>query len=182
MNSTLFPKIQISPLGLARHQILSPFSLSSTPASRFHSSQFSGKWIIHSLKNRGPTTDKTREWQRELNGLKRRHFHFAIEKSLSDALAHLPWLGYSHSQFLISHTVTGFALAFMLFGVASYAFFTLTASLSDSYPSSSSTGVLTGYIAQQNHPHHSLQSLLMPLDGVLLPGRAPRFFHSEVCE
>ena len=90
------------------------------------------QWINHYLRNRGGSAaDKSHDRQRKLDGLQRWHFDFAIESLPVMLQMALLLLGCALSLNLwtISRTVSGVAIAVTLFGVTSYIFFTLAATI-----------------------------------------------------
>jgi len=90
------------------------------------------QWVSRYIQNRGgSTTDKSRNRQRKLDGLHRWHFHLFIECLPAMLQFALLLLGCALARYLwaISRTIAGVAIAATLFGVVSYIFFTLAATL-----------------------------------------------------
>ena len=98
------------------------------------------------LRNRGGSAaDKSRERQRKLDGFKKWHFHLAIESLPVMLQLALLLLGCALSQYLwtISRTVAGVIAAMTLFGITSYVFFTLAATLYYNCPYQTPPSILT---------------------------------------
>jgi len=90
------------------------------------------QWVNRYLRNRGGSAaDKSRDRQRKLDGFDKWHFHLVIESLPVMLQLALLLLGCALSRYLwtISRTVAGVAVAITLFGVTSYVFFTLAATL-----------------------------------------------------
>ena len=132
------------------------------------------QWINRYLRNRGGSAaDKSRDRQRKLDGLDGWHFHLVIESLPVMLQAALLLLGCALSWYLltISHTVAWIILAFTLFGVSSYVFFTLAAVISYNCPYQTPPSILIRtsirYLAQSNSTlAHSLRSLMASIASI----------------
>ena len=90
------------------------------------------QWVNRYLRNRGGSAaDKSRDRQRKLDGLENWHFYLAIESLPVMLQLALLLLGCALSRYLwtISRTVAGVAVAVTLFGLTSYIFLTLAATV-----------------------------------------------------
>jgi len=90
------------------------------------------QWVNRYLRNRGGSAaDKSRDRQRKLDGFDKWHFHLVIESLPVMLQLALLLLGCALSRYLwtISRTVAGIVVAMTLFGLTSYIFFTLAATL-----------------------------------------------------
>ena len=138
VNGTLFPDADPNavtwagpPPGVVVVQSLLYASLATSLFASFLA-MLGKQWINRYLRNRGGSAvDKSRNRQRKLDGLEGWRFYLVIEALPVMLQLALLLFGCALSRYLwtISLTVAGFVLAFTLFGVASYAFFTLTATL-----------------------------------------------------
>ena len=98
---------------------------------------FGKQWVNRYLRRHGGSAaDKSRDRQKKIDGLEGWHFRLVIESLPVMLQVALLLLGCALSKYLwaINCTVAGFILAFTVFGVASYTFFTLAASLSYDCP------------------------------------------------
>ena len=90
------------------------------------------QWVNRYLRNHGGSAaEKSRDRQRKLDGFKKWHFYPVIESLPVMLQLALLLLGSALSLYLwtISRTVAGVTLAFTIFGLTSYAFLTLAATL-----------------------------------------------------
>jgi len=181
VNGSLFPNADPNaitqwtgpPSGIVAVQSLLYASLVTSLFASFFA-MLGKQWINRYLRNRGGSAvDKSRDRQRKLDGLERWYFRLVIESLPVMLQLALLLLGCALSRHLwtISHTVAGIILAFTLFGITSYIFFTLAAALSYDcpYQTPPSTIVRTsiGYIARSHSPlAHSLQSLMASITGI----------------
>ena len=104
------------------------------------------QWVNRYLRNRGGSAaDKSRDRQRKLDGFKKWHFHLVIESLPVMLQLALLLLGCALSQYLwtISHTVAGIIATMTFFGVTSYVFFTLAATLYYNCPYQTPPSILT---------------------------------------
>ena len=143
VNASLFPDVipdaitwSGPPPGVVTVQSLLYASLATSLFAAFLA--FLGKqWINRYLRNRGGSAaDKSRDRQQKLDGLERWHFQLVIESLPVMLQLALLLLACALSLYLwtISQTVAGVAIAVTVFGVGSYLFFTLAATLSYSCP------------------------------------------------
>ena len=138
MNNSLFPDANQNstawtspPSEIVTVQSLLYASLAVSLFSAFFA-MLGKQWVNRYLRNRGGSAaDKSRDRQRKLDGLQNWHFHLAIESVPVMLQFALLLLGCALSRYLwtISHTVAGVIIGVMLFGVTSYAFLTLAATL-----------------------------------------------------
>jgi len=104
------------------------------------------QWVNRYLRNRGGSAaDKSRDRQRKLDGFEKWHFHLVIESLPVMLQLALLLLGCALSQYLwtISRTVAGVIAAMTLFGVTSYVFLTLAATLYYNCPYQTPPSILT---------------------------------------
>jgi len=90
------------------------------------------QWVNRYLRSRGGSAaDKSRDRQRKLDGFEEWHFHLAIESLPVMLQLALLLLGCALSKYLwtISRTVAGVVVAVTIFGVTSYVFLTLAATI-----------------------------------------------------
>ena len=142
-NSSLFPDIDPNiiswtgpPPGIVTVQSLLYTSLATSLFAAFLA-MFGKQWINRYLRRHGGSAvDKSRDRQKKIDGLEEWHFRLVIESLPVMLQVALLLLGCALSKYLwtINRTVAGFILAFTTFGVASYTFFTLAASLSYDCP------------------------------------------------
>ena len=115
------------------------------------------QWVNRYTRNRGGSAaEKSRDRQRKLDGVERWHFHLTIECLPVMLQSALLLLGCALSRYLwtISRIVAGIILAFTLFGVASYIFFTLASIIHYDCPYQTPPSILarslTRYLARSN--------------------------------
>jgi len=126
------------------------------------------QWVNRYLRNRGGSTaDKSRDRQRKLDGFEKWHFRLAIESLPVMLQFALLLLGCALSRYLwtISHTVAGVTIAVTLFGVTSYVFLSLAATLYYNCPYQTPPSILTRrvikYITHSDAAFaHTLRSLI----------------------
>ena len=138
MNNTLFPDADPSaitwtrpPPEIATVQCLLYASLAISLFAAFLA-MLGKQWVNRYLRNQGGSAgDKSRDRQRKLDGSEKWHFYLVIEGLPVMLQLALLLLGCALSRYLwtISRTVAGVILAFTLFGVTCYVFFTLAATL-----------------------------------------------------
>ena len=138
MNNSLFPDADSSPTTwtapppeIVTVQSLLYASLTTSLFAAFLA-MLGKQWVNRYLRNRGGSAaDKSRDRQQKLDGLEKWHLHIAIESLPVMLQLALLLLGCALSRYLwtISHPVAGVVIAVMLFGVASYTFLTLAATL-----------------------------------------------------
>ena len=125
------------------------------------------QWVNRYLrKHGGSTTEKSRDRQRKLDGFNRWKFRLVIESLPVMLQLALLLLGCALSLYLwtISRAVARVTIAFTLFGVTSYIFFTLVATLYYDCPYQTPPSILARTVIQ-----HSMQNdvaftrLLQPL-------------------
>ena len=196
MNNTLFPDADPSsvtwtgpPPKIVAVQSLLYASLATSLFAAFLA-MLGKQWVNRYIRNRGGSAaDKSRDRQRKLDGLKRWHFHLAIEGLPVLLQFALLLLGCALSLYLwtISRTVAGVILAFTLFGVTSYIFFTLVAILYYNCPYQTPPSILirtlTKYVTHSSSTFaHSLRSLATPLTSIYsLFARNLRQILSHLC-
>ena len=126
------------------------------------------QWVNRYLRNRGGSTaDKSRDRQRKLDGFEKWHFRLVIESLPVMLQFALLLLGCALSRYLwtISHTVAGVTIAVTLFGVTSYVFLSLAATLYYNCPYQTPPSILTRrvikYITHSDAAFaHTLRSLI----------------------
>jgi len=132
------------------------------------------QWVNRYLRSRGGSAaDKSRDRQRKLDGLNGWHFRLVIESLPVMLQLALLLLSCALSRYLwaINHTVAGVVLAFTLFGVISYVFFTLAAALSYDCPYQTPPSILARtsvrYVAQSNSTiARSLRSFMATITNI----------------
>jgi len=132
------------------------------------------QWVTRYLRNHGGSAaDKSRVRQQKLDGLQKWHFHLVIESLPVMLQLALLLLGCALSRYLwmISHTVAGVIVVVMLFGVTSYIFLTLAATLYHNCPYQTPPSILTRTITRYlTHSDakiaHLLQSCIVPLPSI----------------
>ena len=177
VNSSLFPDADPNattwtgpPSGIVTVQSLLYTSLATSLFASFFA-MLGKQWINRYLRNHGGSAaDKSRDRQRKLDGLEGWYFHLVIETLPLMLQLALLLLGCALSRHLwvISHTVAGVILAFTLFGVVCYIFFTLVAAFSYDCPYQTPPSIMARtslrYIAQSNSAlAHSLQSFVVSI-------------------
>ena len=103
------------------------------------------QWVNLYLRNDGGSAaDKSRNRQRKLDGFEKWYFHLTIESLPVMLQVALLLLGCALSKYLwmISHTVAGVIAGVTLFGVTSYVFLTLAATLYNTCPYQTPPSVL----------------------------------------
>jgi len=136
------------------------------------------QWINRYLRNRGGSSaDKSRDRQRKLDGFNKWHFHLVIESLPVMLQLALLLLGCALSRYLwtISRTVAGVIVAMTLFGLTSYIFFTLAATLYYNCPYQTPPSILTRtvtrYLAHSDTAFvRSLRSLVGSFPSIPSPG------------
>ncbi|KAF9781579.1 hypothetical protein BJ322DRAFT_231757 [Thelephora terrestris] len=138
MNNTLFPDADPSsttwtgpPPEIVNVQSLLYSSLATSLFAAFIA-MLGKQWVNRYIRKQGGSAaEKSRDRQRKLDGSKDWYFQLVIESLPVMLQFALLLLGCALTLYLwtISQTVAGVILAFTLFGIASYAFFTLTATL-----------------------------------------------------
>ena len=138
MNSSLFPDSDPSlvtwtgpPPEIVTVQSLLYASLATSLLAAFLA-MLGKQWVNRYVRNRGGSAaDKNRDRQRKLDGFEKWHFHLAIESLPVMLQVSLLLLGCALSQYLwtINRTVAGVVVAVTLFGLTSYVFLTLAATL-----------------------------------------------------
>ena len=173
MNASLFPEVDLNaaswtgpPPGIVTVQSLLYTSLATSLFAAFLA-MFGKQWINHYLRRHGGSAvEKSRDRQRKIDGLDRWHFRLVMESLPVMLQIALLLLGCALSKYLwtINHAVARFIIAFTVFGVVSYTFFTIAASLSYGCPYqtplSAIIRVCVKYVGK-GHPRfaHCLQSL-----------------------
>ena len=180
VNSSLFPDVDLNattwtgpPPGIITVQSLLYTSLATSLFASFLA-MLGKQWINRYLRNHGGSAaDKSRDRQRKFDGLEGWYFHLVIESLPVMLQLALLLLGCALSWHLwaISHTVAWVILAFILFGITCYTFFTFAAALSYDCPyqtpPSTIARVSIRYIAQSNSMFaHSLRSLAVSIASV----------------
>ena len=139
------------------------------------------QWVNRYLRNRGGSAaDKSRDRQRKLDGFDKWHFHLVIESLPVMLQFALLLLGCALSRYLwtISRIITGVILAITPFGVSSYVFFTLAATLYYNCPyqtpPSTLTRIVIRYLTRGDTAlARFLRSLIEFLPSIKHPGRIP---------
>ncbi|KAF9781605.1 hypothetical protein BJ322DRAFT_988766, partial [Thelephora terrestris] len=136
MNNTLFPDADPNsaiwtgpPPEIVNVQSLLYSSLATSLFAAFIA-MLGKQWVNRYIRKQGGSAaEKSRDRQRKLDGAKDWYFQFVIESLPVMLQFVLLLLGCALTLYLwtISPTVAGVILAFTLFGIASYGFFTLTA-------------------------------------------------------
>ena len=177
VNSSLFPDIDPNviswtgpPPGIVTVQSLLYTSLATSLFAAFLA-MFGKQWINRYLRRHGGSAaDKSRDRQKKIDGLEGWHFRLVIEILPVMLQVALLLLGCALSKYLwtINRTVAGFILAFTAFGVASYTFFTLAASLSYDCPYQTPLSVtIRGCIKYIGQGHSTFARSLRSLIGSL---------------
>ena len=146
------------------------------------------QWINRYLRNHGGSAaDKSRDRQRKLDGFTKWHFHLVIESLPVMLQLALLLLGCALSRYLwtISRTVAGVIVAMTLFGLTSYIFFTLAATLYYNCPYQTPPSILartvTRYLTCSDAAlARLLRSFIESFPSVRSPGRILGQLHSEV--
>jgi len=152
MNNSLFPDADPSaitwtgpPPEIVTVQCLLYASLATSLFAAFLA-MLGKQWVNRYLRNHGGSAgDKSRDRQRKLDGFEKWHLHLVIEGLPVMLQLALMLLGCALSRYLwmISRTVAGVILTFTLFGLTSYVFFTLAATLYYNCPYQTPPSVLT---------------------------------------
>jgi len=137
------------------------------------------QWVNRYLRNRGGSAaDKSRDRQRKLDGFDKWHFHLVIESLPVMLQLALLLLGCALSRYLwtISCTVAGVVVAMTAFGLTSYVFFTLAATLYYNCPYQTPPSALirtvTRYLAHSDAAFvRSLRSLTASFPSIRGPRR-----------
>jgi len=152
MNNSLFPDADPStvtwagpPPEIVTVQSLLYASLATSLFAAFLA-MLGKQWVNRYLRNHGGSVgDKSRDRQRKLDGFGKWHFYLAIEGLPVMLQIALLLLGCALSRYLwaISRTVAGVTIAFTFFGITSYLFFTLAATLYYNCPYQTPLSILT---------------------------------------
>jgi len=185
MNSSLFPDADPSstawtgpPPEIVTVQSLLYASLATSLFAAFLA-MLGKQWVNRYLRNRGGSAaDKSRDRQRKLDGFEKWHFRLTIESLPVMLQFALLLLGCALSRYLwtISRTVAGVLVAVTLFGVTSYVFLSLAATLYYNCPYQTPPSILTRRVikylihSEATFPR-SLRSLIAPLPSVKNIGR-----------
>ena len=140
------------------------------------------QWVNRYLRNRGGSAaDKSRDRQQKLDGFVKWHFHLVIESLPVMLQLALLLFGCALSRYLwtISRTVAGVIIAITLFGVTSYVFFTLAATLYYNCPYQTPPSTLTRatlrYLTRGDAAFaRSPRSLIRSFPSIEHPGRILR--------
>jgi hypothetical protein len=185
MNNSLFPDANPDsviwtgpPPGIVIVQSLLYASLATSLFAAFIA-MFGKQWVNRYLRNRGGSAaDKSRNRQRKLDGFDKWHFHLVIESLPVMLQFALLLLGCALSRYLwtISRTVAGIIVTITLFGITSYIFFTLAATLYYNCPYQTPPSILTRtvtrYLAHSDTAFaRSLRSLIASFPSIKNPGR-----------
>ena len=184
VNSSLFPDVNPNPITWSGPppEIVTVQSLlyASLAISLFAAfiAMLGKQWVNRYLRNRGGSAaDKSRDRQRKLDGFDKWHFHIAIESLPVMLQLALLLLACALSRYLwtISRTVAGVVVAITLFGVTSYVFFTLAATLYYNCPYQTPPSTLirtvTRYLAHSDVAFvRSLRSLVTSFPSIKNPG------------
>ena len=183
-NGSLFPDVDPNiiswtgpPPGIVTVLSLLYTSLATSLFAAFLA-MFGKQWINRYLRRHGGSAaDKSRDRQKKIDGLEAWHFRLVIESLPVMLQVALLLLGCALSKYLwtINRTVAGFILAFTTFGVASYTFFTLAASLSYDCPYQTPLStIIREYVKYIGRGHSTFALFLQSLMGSL----ATIYFHS----
>ena len=132
------------------------------------------QWVSRYIRNRGGSAaDKSRDRQRKLDGLEKWYFHLVIESLPVMLQLALLLLGgaLARNLWTIGRTVAGVIIAFTLFGIGCYVFFTLTATLYYNCPYQTPPSILVRalarYLAHSDSTlARSVRSLIASIAGV----------------
>ena len=158
MNNTLFPDADPSPVTWTGPppEIVTVQSLlySSLATSLFAAfiAMLGKQWVGRYLRKQGGSAaEKSRDRQRKLDGFKKWHFQLAIESLPVMLQLALLLLGCALTLYLwtISQTVARVILVFTLFGIASYAFFTLAATFHYNCPYQTPSSILVRTVVRR---------------------------------
>ena len=146
------------------------------------------QWVNRYLRNRGGSAaDKSRDRQRKLDGFDKWHFHLVIESLPVMLQLALLLLSCALSRYLwtISRTVAGVVVAMTVFGLTSYIFFTLAATLYYNCPYQTPPSTLirtvTRYLAHSDAAFaRSLRSLTTSFPSTENPALILRRLHLGV--
>ena len=177
VNSSLFPEVDLNPAfwtgpppGIITVQSLLYTSLATSLFAAFLA-MLGKQWINRYLRRHGGSAaDKSRDRQRKIDGLEGWRFRLVIESLPVMLQVALLLLGCALSKYLwtINRTVAGFILAFTVFGVTSYTFFTFTASLSYDCPYQTPLStIIRGCIEYIGRGHSTFARSLQSLQGSL---------------
>jgi len=195
MNNSLFPDANANstawtgpPPGIVAAQSLLYASLTTSLFAAFLA-MLGKQWVNRYLRNRGGSAaDKSRDRQRKLDGFEKWHFHLAIESLPVMLQLALLLLGCALSMYLwtISRTVAGVVVAVTIFGLTSYLFLTLAATLYYNCPyqtpPSTFTRTVIRYLTHSNATFaRSLRSLIALLPSIRFLGRILGQLGSGVC-
>ncbi|KAF9789528.1 hypothetical protein BJ322DRAFT_540075 [Thelephora terrestris] len=172
-NNSLFPDVDPSsvvwagpPPEIVTVQSLLYASLATSLFAAFLA-MLGKQWVNRYLRNHGGSAaEKSRDRQQKLDGFENWHFYLVIESLPVILQFALLLFGCALALYLwtISRTVAGVILAFTLFGVTSYIFFTLAATLHYHCPYQTPPSILArsavGYLT---HVGAALHPLLRPL-------------------
>ena len=189
MNNSLFPDADPAsttwtgpPPGIITVQSLLYISLTTSLFAAFLA-MLGKQWVNQYLRNRGGSAaDKSHDRQWKLDGFETWHFHLAIESLPVMLQLALLLLGCDLSKYLwtISRTVAGVIVAVTIFGVSSYIFLTLAATLYYNCPYQTPPSILTRTIIRYLKLSDAvfprlLRSITAPLPSIKLSlGQTPR--------
>jgi len=152
MNNSLFPEADPNaitwtgpPPEIVTVQCLLYASLATSLFAAFLA-MLGKQWVNRYLRNHGGSAgDKSRDRQRKLDGFGKWNFYLAIEGLPVMLQLALLLLGCALSRYLwvISRTVAAVTIAFTLFGITSYLFFTLAATMYYNCPYQTPLSILT---------------------------------------
>jgi len=194
MNNSLFPDADPSsttwngpPPEIVTVQSLLYASLTTSLFAAFLA-MLGKQWINRYLRNRGGSAaDKSRDRQRKLDGLEKWRFHLTIESLPVMLQLALLLLGCALPRYLwmISRTVAGVVVSVTLFGVTSYIFLTLAATLYSKCPYQTPPSILTRalirYLTCSNDSFaQSLRSLVAPFPSIKNLKRSLRHLRAGV--
>ena len=176
MNNSLFPDADPNsttwtgpPPAIIAVQSLLYASLATSLFSAFLA-MLGKQWVNRYLRNHGGSAaDKSRDRQRKLDGLQQWHFHLAIESLPVMLQLALLLLGcaLSHYLWMISRPVAAVVVTVTLFGVTSYVFLILAATLHYNCPYQTPPSILArvliNYVAHGSDTFaHLLRYLVAP--------------------
>ena len=173
MNNSLFPNTDPAamtwtgpPPEIVTVQSLLYASLATSLFAAFLA-MFGKQWVNRYLRNQGGSAaEKSRDRQRKLDGFEKWHFYLTIESLPVMLQLALLLLGCALSRYLwtISRAVAGVIIAITLFGITSYAFFTLAGTLNYNCPYQTPLSSLTRTIIKYLiHRDATLPRSLRPL-------------------
>ena len=186
MNNSLFPDVDPSsvtwtgpPPGIVTIQSLLYGSLATSLFAAFIA-MLGKQWVTRYLRKQGGSAvEKSRDRQRKLDGFKKWHFQLVIESLPVMLQLALLLLGCALTQYLwtINRTIAGVILAFTVFGITSYALFTLAGTFHYNCPYQTPLSILIRTVIRRlTQTDSAFVHLLRPLISSLPSGKDIRQF------